>query len=137
MNKIVEAQGLPYQSKDKFDIFWSSYPKRKGQNPRAPAEKKFAAAVKNGANPDHLIASARRYGDELREQHKLDTEFVCMASTWLNQQRWLSYAYDPDEKERQSKIDADMAARGYKWNGERWEEIKKAAPAELPPWDAA
>jgi hypothetical protein len=96
-----------------FDDFWSAYPKRKGSNPKHPASLKFATAVKNGADPAHLVSSARQYAEELEQQGKNDSEFVCMASTWLNQKRWMSYA--PDKGERLAKIDADMAQRGYKW----------------------
>lgn len=101
-----------------FIDFWMAYPKRKGANPRAPAEAKYNLAIKKGASPDHLVSSVKKYADELREQSLIDTPYVCMASTWLNQKRWLDYA--PDDGERAAKIDADMAARGYRWEGERW-----------------
>lgn len=104
-----------------FADFWLAYPKRKGANPKALAEQKYNLAVKKGVDPQHLLSSVKRYKDELREQSKLETEFVCMASTWLNQKRWLDYA--PDSGERDTKIDNDMASRGYRWNGERWEKI--------------
>lgn len=74
-----------------FDEFWSIYPRRKGSNPKHPASLKFATAVKNGTDPAYIASSARRYGEELREQGRFGTEFVCMASTWLNQKRWLDY----------------------------------------------
>jgi hypothetical protein len=46
-----------------------------------------------------------------------------MASTWLNQKRWLDYAPEVDRKERESKTDDFMITKGYKWNGERWEKL--------------
>ena len=104
-----------------FVDFWMAYPKRKGSNPRALAELKYNLAIKKGASPDHLISSVRKYADELREQDLVDTPYVCMAATWLNQRRWLDYA--PDDGERALKMDADMAQRGYRWDGERW--VKK------------
>jgi hypothetical protein len=60
-----------------------------------------------------LFKSPLKYAEELKQKLKNDSEFVCMASTWLNQKRWMSYA--PDKGERLAKIDADMAQRGYKW----------------------
>jgi hypothetical protein len=107
----------------KFSDFWEVYPKRLGPNPRALAEKKYAKAVQSGADPEHIISSARFYGEELRKMGKVGTEFVCMASTWLNQNRYLDYAPDPGNKDRQAKTDADMLRRGYKWNVDRWEKI--------------
>ena len=103
-----------------FSEFWVAYPKRRGSNPRVLAEKKWSAAVKSGADPEHILSSIKNYTDELREQHLLGTEFVCQASTWLNQKRWLDYAPDPGNKERQARIDADMAKRGYVWREGRW-----------------
>lgn len=74
-----------------FDDFWATYPRRRGPNPKHPASLKFATAVKNGADPAYIVSSARRYGEELREQGKFGTEFVAMATTWLNQKRWMDY----------------------------------------------
>lgn len=72
-----------------FDRFWSAYPKRQGSNPKAPAEVKFARAVANGADPDHIISAARRYAADLGS--KVGTEYVAMTTTWLNQKRWQDY----------------------------------------------
>ena len=105
-----------------FEAFWANYPKRLGSNPRMPAEKKFATACSKGADPGHIVSSARKYADESREQGLLNTPYICMAQTWLNQQRWLDYA--PDSGENSAKVDEAMAKRGYKWNGERWEKVE-------------
>jgi hypothetical protein len=102
-----------------FDDFWLAYPKRRGSNPKHPASLKFATAVKNGADPAHIISSARRFRDEAAEQGNIDTPFIPMASTWLNQKRWLDYA--PDNTEKIAKSEDFMATKGYVWNGERWE----------------
>jgi hypothetical protein len=117
-----------------FEDFWSAYPKRKGSNPKHPASLKFATAVKNGADPAHLVSSARQYAEALEQQGKNDSEFVCMAQTWLNQKRWMDYA--PDNGERREKIDADMAARGYIWDGARWTKVETEKAAS-PHWDTA
>ena len=103
-----------------FSDFWAAYPKRRGSNPRATAEKRFYAAVKSGVEPERIINSAKTYADELRELHKIGTEFVAQAQTWLNQRRWDDYAADPGSAWRTAKIEADMAARGWTWSGEKW-----------------
>src|SRR5215467_2113750 len=54
-----------------FEEFWKAYPKRYGANPKQPAFKKFAAAVKSGADAESLIAAAKRYALECREQQLL------------------------------------------------------------------
>jgi hypothetical protein len=103
-----------------FSDFWLIYPKRKGSNPTTPARTKWDKAIKDGVDPEHIISSAKKYGDELREQDLINTPYVCMASTWLNQKRYLDYAPDPESKERDAKIDADMLIKGYVWDGKRW-----------------
>ena len=105
-----------------FATFWDSYPRRKGCNPKVPAEKKFNTAIKNGADPKHLISSAKRYGEELKEQNKIGTEYVCMAQTWLNQQRWLDYA-PSDTADQERARDERMAKLGWKWDGNRWVKV--------------
>lgn len=100
-----------------FADFRAVYPRRKGHQPWHPAEKKYLTAIKNGADEAHIISSARRYAEELQAQGKIDTEFVCMAQTWLNQKRWLCYAPDTEDPiERQARMNADMAKRGYYWH---------------------
>lgn len=69
---------------EKFEEFWSTYPRRKG-NPKKPAGQKFAAAVKRGVDPDQIIAGAEAYA---RSVSGKDPQFTAMATTWLNQERW-------------------------------------------------
>src|SRR5271166_160927 len=74
---------------DTFDRFWSVYPKRTGGNPKLVARQKFDRAVKAGADPEHIIFGAKSYAAEARKA--IGTEFIAMASTWLNQRRWEDY----------------------------------------------
>ena len=78
-----------------FADFWNAYPSRKGSKAKAEAEKRFKLAIKKGADPTYIISSAKKYRDESREQRNIDTPFVCLASTWLNQKRWMDYAFVP------------------------------------------
>lgn len=74
-----------------FEDFWKAYPKRKGANPKSPAERKFVAAVKSGVDPGEIVASARRYADACRSDGSFGSGYVAQALTWLNQQRWQDY----------------------------------------------
>src|SRR5690242_20324885 len=106
-----------------FATFWLVYPKRQGSNPKALAQKKWETMVKAGADPYHIISSARKFADELRAMGKLNTEFVPYASTWLNQKRYLDYDLDIEgDRRKQDEIDAAMAKRGWRWNGQKWEQ---------------
>ena len=78
-----------------FDRFWSLYPKRVGSNPKAVARQKFLRAVASGVDAELIIAGAKAYTRELDK--KVGTEFVAMASTWLNQRRWEDY--EPEQIE--------------------------------------
>lgn len=107
-------------SKLTFADFWTAYPPRKGSNPKAAARTKWDSAIKNGVEPEIIVNAAKAYRDEMIAAGQLGTEFVCHARTWLNQKRFLDYAPDPEGKERAARLDADMARRGYIWDGIRW-----------------
>jgi hypothetical protein len=71
-----------------FERFWAAYPKRDMANPRKPAAEKFAVAVKNGVDPEDIIAGAQAYARQLQAAGKIGTSYVAQAVTWLNQMRW-------------------------------------------------
>lgn len=74
----------------RFEEFWKAYPRRKGDNPRKTAEAKFNALVKTGLDPQMLIDAIKQYA--IDKADKIGTEYIPMASTWLNQQRWTDHA---------------------------------------------
>lgn len=69
---------------DRFDEFWSAYPKRDGANPKKPAHTKWKTIVKK-VSPDVLIDAAKAYA---KQNAGKDPKFVAQAITWLNQERW-------------------------------------------------
>lgn len=78
--------------RDRFDEFWKAYPRRDGANPRGPAEKKFNALVKSGIDPDLMISAVRKLAADEGGKGRVGTQFIPMAQTWLNQQRWSDHA---------------------------------------------
>jgi hypothetical protein len=77
---------------DFFQKFWIEYPKRgDASNPKKPAKDKFERAVRSGADPEIIIASAKRYREIEQSAGRAGTEKVAQAQTWLNQQRWNDY----------------------------------------------
>lgn len=83
-----------------FAEFWAMYPKRKGPSPRKPARKSYEAAINRGAKHEVLMEGLAK----LRKQHPVPTEFVPLATTWLNQDRWEN-EYDPTaETKPQGKL---------------------------------
>lgn len=78
----------------RFDEFWKIYPKRKGENPKAPARKLFFALVKQGVDPDAIIRGIRLAVEKNRD--KIGTEFIPQAVKWLRDRRWEDYTDAPD-----------------------------------------
>jgi hypothetical protein len=76
---------------DPFEDFWKIYPKRDGANPKAPARKKYLAALKAGASSEDILAATKRFAEEARSKGQIGTPYVPQAITWLNQQRWGDY----------------------------------------------
>lgn len=89
---IGRSQATRPPSDSDFEQFRKVYPKRAGTDPKAPALKKFQAAVRGGAEPAEIIAGARRYADDMRKSNKIGTEYVKQSMTWLNQRLWEDYA---------------------------------------------
>jgi hypothetical protein len=121
-------------SDDLFDEFWKAYPKRDGANPKAPARKKFLAAVKSGVDPREIIASAKRSAEEARSKGQIGTPYVAQAMTWLGQQRWSDY----------EPLTADTATAGsdgfYAPAGsqelEAWDDFRQRSEGKSYPRDA-
>jgi hypothetical protein len=94
-----------------FDEFWAAYPRRAPHaNPKAPAAKKYAAAIRAGAKADEIIAGAAGYGVAVSDE---DPRYICQAITFLRQERWRDYLPTEEElaAEQQAKADA-MTAMG-------------------------
>ncbi|NGX96065.1 MAG: hypothetical protein G4V63_12830 [Candidatus Afipia apatlaquensis] len=83
------AVGTPTRTDVKFDEFWKSYPRRDGANPKEPARKLFAAAIKAGENPEAIIAGARRCA--MADAKNVGTPYIPQAVKWLRDKRWQDY----------------------------------------------
>jgi hypothetical protein len=90
----------------RFESFWRVFPHRAGDDPRAPAEKPFRAALRDGVDPDRIIAGAEAYA---RLRTKRD-QYIPTAARWLKEERWQDLApVNSAEAKRQAAI-ADMQA---------------------------
>lgn len=70
------------KKEDRFEEFWKVYPKKDGKK---KARENFARAVKRGADPDEIIAGARRYADACVGR---DPHFIKWPQGWLSDERW-------------------------------------------------
>ena len=115
-------------SSDKFEEFWKERPRRDGDDPRKPAEKKFNALVKTGVDPDVMISGARLAFAAARERSIYGTKFVPQTVKWLNDQRFVDYAADAFTATAPTAIDWDAICDSYKKFGV-W---SKHAPGNSP-----
>lgn len=106
---------------DDFEEFWKAKPRRKGDNPKAPAKKVFLSLVKQGADPQAIVLGARQWAANNRD--KIDTEFIPQAVKWLRDRRWEDYAPDPGDEEKRKSEAEFMRSRGYDWIDEKWTKI--------------
>ena len=65
-----------------FERFWKVYPKKEGKK---KASENFARAIKAGADPEAIIAGARRYAAACVGE---DPKFIKWPQGWLTDERW-------------------------------------------------
>jgi hypothetical protein len=110
---------------EKFEEFWKERPRRAGDDPRKPAEKKFKALVKTGVDADVIISGAKLATIAAKEQGKYGTQYVPQTVKWLNDQRFIDYAAaafnDDATEEPQINWDDQVARfkRGFQWSA-KW-----------------
>ena len=80
------------QYPEAFELFWKSYPRRSGSNPKNLAFRAWRKVTKV-VTPERLKCSLSAYFNDLGD--KRNTEYVLMAATYLNQSRYEQYL--PDE----------------------------------------
>lgn len=85
---ILDGPSHEMQLEQEFESWWKyQYPDRKGSNPKQPAKAAYLRARKT-ATKEAIWSGTERYFEELSEEGKVSTEFVAMATTFLNQRRW-------------------------------------------------
>lgn len=79
-----------------FDRFWKAYPSRYPHpTNKAAARAAWDRAVKRGNDPEAMIAGAAGYATYVRAYNQ-PPKYVCMASTFLNQDRYADYEAELD-----------------------------------------
>lgn len=67
-----------------FERFWFWYPKRSGSNPKLSALTAWHKRINQGIDPNVMIGGATRYKKFCDATGKTGTEYVMMASSFLN-----------------------------------------------------
>jgi hypothetical protein len=71
-----------------FEKFWEAFPKRKGNNPKEPAFKKWQGRIKGGVPAEEMLQGAIGYA---RARAGQDAQYTQQVTTWLNQAGWEQY----------------------------------------------
>lgn len=66
-----------------FEQAWQVYPKRAGGNPKAAAWKAWRTRLKDGVNPEIMLAGVKRYATYVTATGSTGTQFVKQASTFF------------------------------------------------------
>jgi hypothetical protein len=74
---------------ENFEAFWAAYPRRNGDNPKAPSAKLFSGFVKAGADPQEIIDAAKKFA--AAESKNIGTQFIPQTVKWLRNKRWLDF----------------------------------------------
>lgn len=77
------------QTSDQFETFWKVYPRKEGKK---KARENFARAVKAGADPQDIVAGAKRYAAAV---DGTEARFIKWAQGWLTEERWTDHP-EPD-----------------------------------------
>ncbi|WP_157380970.1 helix-turn-helix domain-containing protein [Burkholderia ubonensis] len=76
-----------------FEEAWRLYPKRDGDNPKAPALKAWRARIREGVDPQRLLAATKSYATARRAEGSGRSRFVMHASTFYGPNlRYAEYA---------------------------------------------
>jgi hypothetical protein len=78
-----------------FETFWQAYPHRgPHDDPKKPALKLFAEAVRRGVKAATIIREAENYAAYVR-RNRTDPRYIPQAKTWLSQERWTQHQVAP------------------------------------------
>lgn len=72
---------------EKFDEAWRLYPKREGGNSKKAALKSWNARIRDGIDPDVLIAAVKAYATAMQAKGNIGTPYVKQASTFFGPDR--------------------------------------------------
>jgi hypothetical protein len=81
-----EEKDMPVADAPEFLAFWAIFPHRPG-DPKKPAAANFSAAIKRGADPQAIIAGAKRLADRAKRE-RTEPKFLLKAAKWIDEERW-------------------------------------------------
>ncbi|ABB08835.1 hypothetical protein [Burkholderia lata] len=95
----VKPGSKPTRSCDsKFDDAWRQYPNREGSNSKQAAQWAWNARVREGIDPDVLIAAVVAYAAAMKAAGNIGTPYVKQASTFFGRDRHFEEYAKPGAK---------------------------------------
>ena len=76
-----------------FEEAWKEYPKRSGGNNKLSAFKAWNARIKQGVQPEAMLAGVRRYAAFMASEGKIGTSFVKQAATFFGPDKHFDEAW--------------------------------------------
>ncbi|HHL1286934.1 TPA: helix-turn-helix domain-containing protein [Klebsiella pneumoniae] len=70
-----------------FETAWQAYPKRAGGNSKSGAFKAWKARLKDGVNPEDMLAGVKRYAAYARATGSVGTQYVKQAASFFGPDR--------------------------------------------------
>lgn len=86
-----------------FDQFWSTHPRPHGE---AKTRKLLSHAVRCGADPNHILHSARVYANE---QKGNESRFIKRSDNWLKEKNWECYKPRAHSRRPAEQTDTSLA----------------------------
>jgi len=124
--KVIEQQLIKEQLIDKqLSEFLEIYP-RKGEA-KKPIRQKLEAALKQ-ATFEEILDGAKRYAEFL----SWSDQYVAMAKTWLNQERWTEEHPQNPDKIKRASYEKSMQVE-YEHTQRQLAEMKEAEKNAVPP----
>ncbi|VWC75551.1 hypothetical protein BCO18175_02335 [Burkholderia contaminans] len=71
----------------KFDEAWRQYPKREGSNSKQAAQRAWNARIREGIDPNMLVAAVAAYAAAMKAAGNIGTPYVKQASTFFGRDR--------------------------------------------------
>lgn len=126
-----QAKSRPTVYSPEFELFWAVWPGRVGADPKKKAHEAWNAALKRGWDAETITRAA----GEHKRRNPVRSEYMPMASTWLNQDRFA------DLDNAGKPILQLVGAPDVEWVGqfdERWPALAarhRAEKGKKPPTD--
>lgn len=106
------GERTPSPTADLFDRFWQTYPRHVG---KADARKAWDRALRQGTDPDRILAGASRFAADPNLPTGADARFVPHPATWINQGRWDDDPLPPRIGAGRPNMPTDPTVDGAEW----------------------